>query len=103
MGVVAPARPGSVASSPSRCKRGSELHALARHPPILSRANSLFFWGNLAKRRKLHPRRNMKAFVIWEEVMPRLVGFGTFAALLVEQISEISRRISWRLLDDRMK
>ena len=30
----------------------------------------------------------------WEEFMPRLVGFGTFAALLEEQISEkISRRI----------
>jgi unsaturated pyranuronate lyase len=32
--------------------------------------------------------------LIWEEVMPTLVGFGTFAALREEQISEnISRRI----------
>jgi unsaturated pyranuronate lyase len=35
-----------------------------------------------------------KAILIWEEVMPRLVGFGTFAALPEEQTSEkISRRI----------
>jgi quercetin dioxygenase-like cupin family protein len=35
-----------------------------------------------------------KAILIWEEVMPTLVGFGRFAALLEEQISEkISRRI----------
>jgi quercetin dioxygenase-like cupin family protein len=35
-----------------------------------------------------------KAILIWEEVMPTLVGFGTFAALVEEQISErISRRI----------
>jgi hypothetical protein len=35
-----------------------------------------------------------KAILIWEEVMPTLVGFGTFAALPEEQISEnISRRI----------
>jgi hypothetical protein len=32
--------------------------------------------------------------MFWEEVMPTLVGFGTFAALVEEQISEkISRRI----------
>jgi hypothetical protein len=38
--------------------------------------------------------RDAKGDPIWEEVMPRLVGFGTFAALLEEQISEkISRRI----------
>jgi quercetin dioxygenase-like cupin family protein len=35
-----------------------------------------------------------KAILNWEEVMPTLVGFGTFAALPEEQISEnISRRI----------
>ena len=35
-----------------------------------------------------------KAILIWEEIMPTLVGFGTFAALVEEQISEkISRRI----------
>src|SRR6516225_2752235 len=35
-----------------------------------------------------------KAILVWEEVMPTLVGFGTFAALPEEQISEkISRRI----------
>jgi hypothetical protein len=35
-----------------------------------------------------------KAILIWEEVMPTLVGFGTFTALLEEQISEkISRRV----------
>src|SRR5215471_19743512 len=35
-----------------------------------------------------------KAILIWEEVMPTLVGFGTFAALREEQISEkVSRRI----------
>ena len=35
-----------------------------------------------------------KAILIWEEAMPTLVGFGTFAALPEEQISEkISRRI----------
>jgi hypothetical protein len=35
-----------------------------------------------------------KAILIWEEFMPTLVGFGTFAVLLEEQISEkISRRI----------
>src|SRR6516165_7827917 len=35
-----------------------------------------------------------KAILIWEEVMPTLVGFGTFAALPEEEISEkISRRI----------
>jgi quercetin dioxygenase-like cupin family protein len=35
-----------------------------------------------------------KAILNWEEVMPALVGFGTFAALPEEQISEkISRRI----------
>src|SRR6266511_2401471 len=34
------------------------------------------------------------AILVWEEVMPTLVGFGTFAALPEEQISEkISRRI----------
>jgi hypothetical protein len=33
-------------------------------------------------------------FLIWEELMPRLVGFSRFSALLEEQISEkISRRI----------
>jgi transposase-like protein len=38
--------------------------------------------------------RTPKAILIWEEVMPTLVGFGTFAALFEEQISEkISRRI----------
>ena len=36
-----------------------------------------------------------KAILIWEEVMPTLVGFGEFAALLEEQISEkISRAFS---------
>ena len=36
-----------------------------------------------------------KATLIWEEVMPTLVGFGAFASLPQEQISErISRRIS---------
>ena len=35
-----------------------------------------------------------KAILIWEEAMPKLVGFGTFAALPEEQISEkISRRV----------
>jgi quercetin dioxygenase-like cupin family protein len=35
-----------------------------------------------------------RAILIWEEVMPTLVGFGTFAALLEEQISEkIIRRV----------
>jgi hypothetical protein len=35
-----------------------------------------------------------KAILIWEELMPRLVGFSRFADLLEEQISEkISRRI----------
>jgi quercetin dioxygenase-like cupin family protein len=35
-----------------------------------------------------------KAILIWEEAMPTLVGFGTFAALPEEQISEkISRRV----------
>jgi hypothetical protein len=35
-----------------------------------------------------------KAILIWEEVMPTLVGFGAFAALPEEQIREkISRRI----------
>jgi hypothetical protein len=35
-----------------------------------------------------------KAILIWEEVMPTLAGFNTFAALPEEQISEkISRRI----------
>jgi quercetin dioxygenase-like cupin family protein len=35
-----------------------------------------------------------RAILIWEEAMPTLVGFGTFAALLEEKISEkISRRI----------
>src|SRR5262245_55251813 len=35
-----------------------------------------------------------KAILIWEEVMPTLVGFGTFAALSEERISDkISRRI----------
>ena len=35
-----------------------------------------------------------KAIKIWEEIMPTLVGFGTFADLPEEQISEnISRRI----------
>jgi hypothetical protein len=35
-----------------------------------------------------------KAILIWEEVMPKLVGFSRFAALLEEQISDkISRRI----------
>ena len=35
-----------------------------------------------------------KAILIWEEVMPTLVGFGTHAALPERQISEkISRRI----------
>jgi quercetin dioxygenase-like cupin family protein len=34
------------------------------------------------------------AILVWEEVMPTLVGFGSFAALPEEQISEkISRRI----------
>src|SRR5262245_5109729 len=38
--------------------------------------------------------RKTKAVLVWEEVMPTLVGFGTFAALPEEQISEkISRRI----------
>jgi Transposase, Mutator family len=38
--------------------------------------------------------RTPKAILIWEEVMPTLVGFGTFAALFEEQISEkISRRV----------
>jgi quercetin dioxygenase-like cupin family protein len=53
--------------------------------------------GNFRKRQKLRPSSTMrrpKAILIWEEVMPTLVGFGTFAALLEEQISEkISRRI----------
>jgi quercetin dioxygenase-like cupin family protein len=36
----------------------------------------------------------LKAMLIWEEVMPTLVGFSTFAALPEEQISEkIIRRI----------
>jgi hypothetical protein len=36
-----------------------------------------------------------KAILIWEEAMPTLVGFGTFAALPEEQISEkISRAFS---------
>ena len=35
-----------------------------------------------------------EAIQTWEEVMPKLVGFSRFAALLEEQISEkISRRI----------
>jgi hypothetical protein len=35
-----------------------------------------------------------KAILIWEEAMPEVTGFGTFAALLEEQLSEkISRRI----------
>ena len=35
-----------------------------------------------------------KAILIWEEVMPKRVGFSRFAALLEEQISDkISRRI----------
>jgi hypothetical protein len=35
-----------------------------------------------------------KAILIWEEAMPTLVGFGTFAALPEERISEkISRRV----------
>ena len=35
-----------------------------------------------------------KAILIWEEVMPKLVGFSRFAALLEGQISDkISRRI----------
>ena len=35
-----------------------------------------------------------KAILNWEEIMPTLVGFGRFAALPEEQISEnISRRI----------
>jgi len=29
-----------------------------------------------------------KAVLVWEEVMPTLAGFGTFAALPEEQISE---------------
>jgi hypothetical protein len=38
--------------------------------------------------------RRAKGDPDWEEVMPTLVGFGTFAALPEEQISEkISRRI----------
>ena len=48
-----------------------------------------------------------KSILIWEEVMPTLLGFGTFAALPEEQISKkISRRILagdqgmlvWRML-----
>ena len=40
------------------------------------------------------PGDDAKAILIWEEVMPKLVGFSRFAALLEEQISEkISRRI----------
>src|SRR5262244_4200817 len=39
-------------------------------------------------------RATPKAILIWEDVMPTLVGFGRFAALLEERISEkISRRI----------
>ena len=35
-----------------------------------------------------------KAILIWRRLCPTLVGFGTFAALLEEQISEkISRRV----------
>ena len=39
-------------------------------------------------------RHGIKAILIWEEVMPTLLGFGTFAALPEERISDkISRRI----------
>jgi hypothetical protein len=52
---------------------------------------------NFRKRKKLRnslPMRWPKAILIWEEVMPTLVGFGTFAALAEERISDkISRRI----------
>jgi hypothetical protein len=42
---------------------------------------------------KLRISFRQKAILIWEEVMPTLAGFNTFAALPEEQISEkISRR-----------
>src|SRR5436190_1128039 len=56
-------------------------------------------WGNdWAQRPRIEPadgtdHATPKAILNWEEVMPTLVGFGRFAALPEEQISEnISRR-----------
>jgi hypothetical protein len=48
--------------------------------------------------------RASKGILIWEEAMTKLTGFGTFAALPDEQLSEkISRRIlSGSLRDGRM-
>src|SRR4029450_2968636 len=55
----------------------------------LSRARR---WHGIRGSFRDHPTPN--ASLIWEEVMPTLVGFGTFAALPEEQISKkISRRI----------
>src|SRR4051794_21102520 len=41
-----------------------------------------------------HRQGSVKGDPVWEETMPEVTGFGTFAALLEEQLSEkISRRI----------
>ena len=40
------------------------------------------------------PGDDAKAILIWEEVMPKLVGFSRFAALLEEQISDSAAAFS---------
>ena len=48
---------------------------------------------NFCNRQKLRISSNMrtpKAILIWEEAMPTLAGFGTFAALPEEQIKKSS-------------
>ena len=63
--------------------------------PLIAPSMLRALWGKLSQKTEVAhfvEHATPKAILIWEEAMPTLVGFGTFAALPEEQISEkISR------------
>jgi quercetin dioxygenase-like cupin family protein len=65
--------------------------------PLIAPRMLRALWGKLSQKTEVAhfvEHATPKAILIWEEAMPTLVGFGTFAALPEEQISEkISRRV----------